>query len=302
MADPIQAGLLDVLIVDDQADALRLLQRELSEAGLLVRCADSGESALDAIHERRPDAVLLDVIMGGMDGFETCGRIREFDEDLPVIFTTGLDETGHIVRGFEVGATDYVTKPVSAPEVVARLMAHTRVSRLVRATREAVEVLGVPLLAMAADRLLWLNTAAETLLASCLPGQLLREDAPLPKALSAALAAQGDAPSRRIQLGEQMLQLTVMSEPGAAVSVMSLSVEATEPSNAPSAAWSAPHLTSRETEVLLWVARGKTNRDIAEILGMSPRTVNKHLEHVFEKLGVETRTAAAAAAQRLRLG
>jgi DNA-binding CsgD family transcriptional regulator len=67
-------------------------------------------------------------------------------------------------------------------------------------------------------------------------------------------------------------------------------------------ATSAARLTARETEVLLWVARGKTNRDIAEILGMSPRTVNKHLEQVFEKLGVETRTAAAAAAQRLQLG
>ena len=65
---------------------------------------------------------------------------------------------------------------------------------------------------------------------------------------------------------------------------------------------SAPvRLTARESEVLLWVARGKTNRDIADILGMSPRTVNKHLEHIFEKLGVETRTAAAAAARRLRI-
>jgi DNA-binding CsgD family transcriptional regulator len=71
---------------------------------------------------------------------------------------------------------------------------------------------------------------------------------------------------------------------------------------APAAPPAASRLTARETEVLLWVARGKTNRDIAEILGMSPRTVNKHLEHVFEKLGVETRTAAAAAAQRLQLG
>ena len=57
-------------------------------------------------------------------------------------------------------------------------------------------------------------------------------------------------------------------------------------------------LTPRETEVLSWLAKGKTNRDIAEILGMSPRTVNKHLEHVFEKLGVETRAAAAALASR----
>jgi DNA-binding CsgD family transcriptional regulator len=57
-------------------------------------------------------------------------------------------------------------------------------------------------------------------------------------------------------------------------------------------------LTPRETEVLSWIAKGKTNRDVAEILGMSPRTVNKHLEHVFEKLGVETRAAAAALASR----
>ena len=55
-------------------------------------------------------------------------------------------------------------------------------------------------------------------------------------------------------------------------------------------------MTARESEVLLWVTRGKTNRDIAEIIGVSPRTVNKHLEHVFEKLNVETRTAAAAIA------
>ena len=59
-----------------------------------------------------------------------------------------------------------------------------------------------------------------------------------------------------------------------------------------------PALTAREAEVMIWVARGKTNRDVAEILGMSPRTVNKHLEHIYEKLGVETRTAAVAAAQR----
>ena len=59
-------------------------------------------------------------------------------------------------------------------------------------------------------------------------------------------------------------------------------------------------LTARETEVLSWLAKGKTNRDIGDILGMSPRTVNKHLEHIYEKLGVETRTAAVAAAGQLR--
>jgi DNA-binding CsgD family transcriptional regulator len=69
-------------------------------------------------------------------------------------------------------------------------------------------------------------------------------------------------------------------------------------SDAPPSRLSTASLTPRETEVLSWIAKGKTNRDVGEILGMSPRTVNKHLEHVFEKLGVETRAAAAALASR----
>jgi DNA-binding CsgD family transcriptional regulator len=71
-----------------------------------------------------------------------------------------------------------------------------------------------------------------------------------------------------------------------------------EPGEAASSRLATAELTPRETEVLSWIAKGKTNRDIADILGMSPRTVNKHLEHVFEKLGVETRAAAAALASR----
>ncbi|HEY0819537.1 MAG TPA: helix-turn-helix transcriptional regulator, partial [Rhizobacter sp.] len=76
-----------------------------------------------------------------------------------------------------------------------------------------------------------------------------------------------------------------------------LQVRTGAPDAAPSRL-SIASLTPRETEVLSWVAKGKTNRDVADILGMSPRTVNKHLEHVFEKLGVETRAAAAALASR----
>jgi DNA-binding CsgD family transcriptional regulator len=68
--------------------------------------------------------------------------------------------------------------------------------------------------------------------------------------------------------------------------------------DAPPSRLASAALTPRETEVLSWIAKGKTNRDVADILGMSPRTVNKHLEHVFEKLGVETRAAAAALASR----
>ena len=88
-----------------------------------------------------------------------------------------------------------------------------------------------------------------------------------------------------------------MAEPNGTLVVAALAPDGREMPGADA----LPRLTARESEVLLWVARGKTNRDIADILGMSPRTVNKHLEHIFEKLGVETRTAAAAAARRFRL-
>ena len=93
--------LLEVLVVDDHPDTLRLLARELTEAGLAVRCASSGEQAIAEVAAARPDAVLLDVRMGGIDGFETCRRLREGDADLPIVFTTGLGETEHVVRGFE---------------------------------------------------------------------------------------------------------------------------------------------------------------------------------------------------------
>ena len=83
-----------------------------------------------------------------------------------------------------------------------------------------------------------------------------------------------------VGLGEQMLLLELRATPAAASRL------------------STALLTPREAEVLSWVAKGKTNRDVGEILGMSPRTVNKHLEHVFEKLGVETRAAAASLASR----
>jgi len=293
---------LEVLVVDDQPDALRLLEQELTLAGLSVRTAASGEAAIEAIRAQCPDAVLLDVQMGGINGFETCAQIRLMHEDLPIVFTTGLDETEDIVRGFEVGGTDYVTKPVSAPVVVARLMAHTRVWRMMRATREVVQALEVPMLAADAGRLLWLNRAARALLQTCLPGVTLSDDAPLPSALQGLLLEGTEGEAVQIELGGMSLRVDPVSEAGASLRVVSLAVLGRAAPAAPAATPAASRLTGRETEVLLWVARGKTNRDIAEILGMSPRTVNKHLEHVFEKLGVETRTAAAAAAQRLQLG
>ena len=282
--------LLEVLVVDDQPDELALLARELSGAGLRVRCASSGEQALLEAHARLPDVVLLDVRMSGIDGFVTCTRLRQHHGDLPVVFMTGLGETEHVVRGFEVGAVDYVTKPVCAPQVAVRLLAHARTARLMRATRHAIDAIDLPMLAIDDGRMLWCNDAARRLLAGF--GEHIAQACagPLPAALRPLSRLQAGVARVSVESGGRRLDATRIDEPSrSGACVVALVPDA------------APRLTTREAEVLSWVARGKTNRDIAEILGMSPRTVNKHLEHVFEKLGVETRTAAAAAARRLRI-
>lgn len=297
LQDAKPAPCLDILVVDDQPDTLALLKLELTAAGLMVRTAGSGEEAIEAVRAQRPDAVLLDVKMGGIDGFETCEQIRRLHDDLPIVFATGLDDTEDILRGFESGGTDYVTKPVSAPVVVARLMAHTRISRMMRATREAVQSLETPMLAVEAGRLLWLNRAALAMLQPSMPELTLTDEMALPEALSVLIAEPAPGQSFEVAIGQSRVLVEPVSEAGATRRVIALSIAERAP-----LIESSMRLTTRETEVLLWVARGKTNRDIADILGVSPRTVNKHLEHVFEKLGVETRTAAADAARRLKLG
>lgn len=286
---------VEVLLVDDDPDAQKMLRAGLEDAGIQVRSARNGEEALTLLGASKPDAVLLDVMMPGIDGFATCTRIRETEENLPVIFMTGLGETEHIVRGFAVGGTDYVTKPVSIPVVVARIQSHTRVSRLVRSTREVLDAMETAMLAHdTSGTLLWYNTAARRLFRSLGCEEEPNEGMHLPDAM--IRPASPETPCI-VAYGTGEVEIRRVTEDDKGIVICTL--RSTHTNQAPE--WKPPKITDRESEVLLWVARGKTNRDIGEILGMSPRTVNKHLEHIFEKLGVETRTAAAAAAQRLNM-
>lgn len=285
----------DVLLVDDSQDALNLLTQALNSAGLRTHTASDGKQALAYLAQHQPEAILLDVLMPGMDGFETCRCIRALNEDVPIIFMTGLGETEHIVRGFAVGGNDYVTKPVSPPEVLARLQAHTRTAQLVRATRDAINATQTALLAIDHQGLLlWCNEAAHHLLTSHAPDLPLMEGHPLPPILAPLSQKDTGLEVIYLYIGAQSLEVRRASDKAEPIHVFLIKPI----DNATPQAWTPQQLTARESEVLLWVARGKTNRDIADILGMSPRTVNKHLEHIFEKLGVETRTAAAAAATR----
>ena len=117
-----------VMIVDDTPANLAFLSDALTDAGYEVLVALSGHTALRQLDLVRPDVILLDAVMPDMDGFETCDRLKARRDtcEIPVIFMTALSDTADVVRGFEMGAVDYVTKPFDFPELLARLQALLR--------------------------------------------------------------------------------------------------------------------------------------------------------------------------------
>ena len=121
-----------VLIVDDTESNIRLLAHVVKSEGYDVMAAFSGQEALEMVSKRKPDLILLDVMMPEMDGFEVCKRLKESDEysDIPVIFLSALSETDTKVKGFNVGGVDYITKPFQRQEVLARIDLQIKLRRL----------------------------------------------------------------------------------------------------------------------------------------------------------------------------
>lgn len=285
-----------VLIVDDIPDNLAMLSDALGEAGYVVLVATDGLCALERLDYATPDLILLDAMMPGLDGFETCRRIRQHRSaaHVPVIFMTGLTETEHVVRGFEVGGTDYVVKPIQPQQVIARIAAHLRNAGIMSLARSASDAAAHAVIVLdAAGRPVWQTAKGLRWIERYFPQQ--GEASQLPRALHEWVQRHLDRVGKpgvdiaplTISIGEHALQ--VQFSTGQRSGDLMLVLTEHEAS-APAVNY---QLTPREEEVLAWLAKGKTNRDIADILGMSPRTVNKHLEHIYIKLGVETRSAAA---------
>ncbi len=123
-----------ILIVDDNPTNLEVLSESLSQAGFQIAVAVDGESALEQVTYHKPELILLDVMMPGIDGFETCRRLKQNPDtyDIPVIFMTALSDTVHKVQGLSLGAIDYITKPFQQEEVLARVRIHLKVQNLAR--------------------------------------------------------------------------------------------------------------------------------------------------------------------------
>ncbi len=295
-----------VLVVDDTPDTLGFLTDTLDQAGFTVLIATDGASALELVDQITPDLVLMDAVMPGIDGFETCRRLKreKLLGPLPVIFMTGLSETEHVVEGLAAGGVDYVTKPIVIDELLARIRVHLANARIASGTHAALDASGRFLIATGRNgRLSWCTPKAKQLLSELLP-ESQDQGGGLPASVVAQLLqVRGDGSSSTrltLQIDERRLEVSLVSRMGPdeiLFRIAELSGRADEQILQTKLA-----LTSRESEVLLWISRGKSNREIGEILSISPRTVNKHLEQVFVKLGVENRAAAAARAVRLLAG
>ena len=292
-----------ILIIDDTPANLAFLSDALDQVGYKVLVATNGYNAIKQLQLVTPDLILLDVLMPGIDGFETCRRLKSSGQtcDIPIVFMTALDTTDDIVRGFGLGAVDYLTKPVNHAEVLARIAARLRCSRAVRQLQEAAEIGGEAFIALGDEaRVTMIAPQAQELIMEYL-GIDIAEGTLLPDLLRHRLAVQRDTgipdphaarPPWVIEHHGKRLTISATTCIRSGRSLLVLDEQSMrEPS--PEALSAAFGLTQREADVILWIAKGKTNRDIGLILGMSPRTVNKHLEHIYVKLGVETRTAAA---------
>lgn len=293
------------LVVDDSPETLRLLTDALDGAGMTVMVAMDGAAAMRIVEQITPDIILLDAMMPGMDGFETCRRLKRDAglSDVPVIFMTGLAETEHIVRGLEAGGVDYVTKPIVIEEMIARIRVHLANARLTQSARNALDVSGRFLLAVNGQGdILWATPQAQKLLADNLGVESDDDLVVLPQPLLLWLeqvqkSDGGSKPALSASFPQNIqLRLQYMGKVGASEFLLRLAKDA---SGAPAEFSKELGLTSREGEVLGWLSKGKSNRDIAQILGLSPRTVDKHLEQIYSKLGVENRTAAAAIAMNV---
>jgi DNA-binding CsgD family transcriptional regulator len=197
---------------------------------------------------------------------------------------------------------DYVTKPIAIEEMLARIRVHLANARMTQSARAALDVSGRYLLAVnSTGKIMWATPQAQKLLSDTLRADT-DDDFVLPDPVPQWLeqAQSGKAGSKASVMpafpGNELLKLQYMGNLGPNEFLLRLAKDTG--ADTPAEFSRELGLTTREGEVLSWLSKGKTNRDIAQILGLSPRTVDKHLEQIYSKLGVENRTAAAAIAVR----
>jgi DNA-binding NarL/FixJ family response regulator len=285
-----------VLVVDDSPDTVAMLNDTLENEGITTLVSLEGKQAINIARKMSPDLILLDAVMPGTDGFEVCKILKSDPElkSIPVIFMTGLKDSESVIKGFEAGGVDYVTKPLVNEELIARIRVHLANARLTMSAQSALDSTGQYMFAVnLVGEIIWSTPQVNHLLEAASSADWVEKKLPLE--ISTWLSHQPNiGMGLELKSPRQALKVILLGENDGGELLLRL-VDTQKPNEAETLKSLLP-ITSRESEVLLWIARGKTNREIGQIIGTSPRTVNKHLEQIYRKLSVENRTAAAAKA------
>ena len=291
-----------VLVVDDSPESLSMVATAIEEAGMTVLVARDGKTALELVKRIQPDVVLMDAVMPGLNGFETCARLKSGPDMIqaPIIFMTGLSEP--ILKGLEVGGVDYVTKPVNPDELIARLTIHLTNAKMIESAQNALDAGGRPVMAVTQEgNLIWGSPEAKKLMdqiAKFTDDENMLTNAKMLEWLS-ELVKIPLSQAQPFHLGKKddLIEINLLGI--RTPREILLSIEKISDIDPKKDLITAFALTAREAEILIWLSRGKTNRDIGDILSISARTVNKHLEQIFQKLGVDNRTSAAVITDRI---
>nr|WP_321270160.1 DNA-binding response regulator [uncultured Tolumonas sp.] len=286
-----------VLVVDDSPESLGMLNATLNKAGLTVLVALSGAQALAIVEKVQPDVVLLDAIMPEMDGFDTCQKLKEKLPSTPIIFMTGLNDSEHVIHGFEVGGVDYITKPVVPNEVLARIKVHSHNAKLAKSAQFALDYAGQYIFCVSKQgHLEWATPYAQELIGK-INGDILETW----KSIQPDIARWITSEHRKEPLQLNQFTPPIQAEYAGEYDQLHALIRLVTPKKRGTEEdlQRELNLTKRESQVLYWLSFGKTNWEIATILEMSPRTVNKHLEQIYKKLNVDNRTAAASISLRL---
>lgn len=308
-----------ILVIDDEPDNLMVVVRHLEAYSFEVLTARDGEAGLSRARLTRPDVILLDVAMPGIDGYETCRRLKA-DPDtagIPVLFLTALSEPDDKVRGFTAGGVDYVTKPIEGAELLARVQAHVQIrtfqADLERRVAERTAALERELQAREAycrerehlvELLRWQSEQLRQLTQQWLAGQRDREQH-LALSLQEWVSERLRPLEQHLEQAQHLLSSTAPEQrPVAAIlGHLATARELVSPAleGAPtlggrlSQEAKAPRLdhnpllrlSTREYEVLQLLAEGKQTKQIASALGVASSTVSTYRARILDKLEIE---------------
>ncbi|MCB0110889.1 MAG: response regulator, partial [Caldilineaceae bacterium] len=317
--------LSQILIVDDNPDDLNLLAMQLRRANYIVLEAETGENCLTLLNQIKPDLILLDVIMPGISGFETCRRIKSIPNlvDIPVIFLTSLGDVEDKVKGFKVGGVDFLVKPSQKEELIARIENHLNLKRskleIAELNQQLEEHMQKRLVELHSESL-WrrqyeqevaklLETVRHqgqqlgTLMQYCIDGQGA-ERFDMAKALMGLPRAYLNLLREHISLAhvhaeasqDKTASLLVTEHLSASVELLNSLEEHLERSAAkqleeidvpPKTPNALAKLSAREQEILRLIADGSSNSEIAQLLSLAEPTVRVYRSRIMGKLQLD---------------